>query len=171
MSVLIDSTVYDGDKAIARVSNDRDYYRLTPLDGSGWSKSMGKEIDHDYIAGMFACSLCDGCATPETYMEPSRSEMLTHRLCFACNHWRGIVDADAGAAKNRAVIIDGKHYYIGENKAQDHHRWAGFGGDVFNIEFYDGRKVRCNNLWSQGGIPKHWRDKLPDNAVFAERAK
>ncbi len=168
MATLSGNVVFDGDKAIAKIVAERGYYQLFPLDGSGWSKGMGQSVDESYIAGMFACSVCGGCATPDSFMEPACSEMLKHHICFSCNHWRGIVENDSGAKKDSAVVVDGKHYYIGKNTEHDYHRWSGFGGDVFYIHFHDGRKVRCNNLWSQGGIPKLWREQLPDNAVFVK---
>ena len=34
------------------------------------------------------------------------------------------------------------------------------------IRFTDGREVITHNLWHQGTIPKHFRARLPDNAVF-----
>jgi hypothetical protein len=46
--------------------------------------------------------------------------------------------------------------------------WKGFGGRKFIILFEDGRKVITTNLWSQGEIPKSFREDLPNNAKFIE---
>jgi hypothetical protein len=67
------------------------------------------------------------------------------------------------------VVIDHVHYWIvtdpGTDKP-DHCR--GFGGREHTIEFFDGRTIATRNLWHQGTIPPSWRDRLPDNARFAQ---
>ena len=69
-----------------------------------------------------------------------------------------------GRHDDKTVIIDNKHYRIGE--ASTPRAYSGFGGRKFDIEFNDGRKVTTHNLWHQGTIPPKWRDRLPNNAKF-----
>ncbi len=84
-------------------------------------------------------------------------------------------DHDAFWAKQLAehdqltAIVDHVRYQIvrdpGPGKP-DHCR--GFGGREHTIEFFDGRTVTTRNLWTQGTIPPAWRDRLPDNARWAQ---
>jgi len=75
-------------------------------------------------------------------------------------HWSGI----AMFKDSRQVFANGKAYRIGS--PNDNPR--GFGGSVWLIKFFDGRKVRCNSLWCLGDITADWRDRLPDNATLKE---
>lgn len=62
------------------------------------------------------------------------------------------------------VIVNGFHYYIGPENTPTN--WKGMNGDLYIVEFFDGRVVETTNLWCQGNIPERYRDALPDNAVF-----
>jgi len=43
----------------------------------------------------------------------------------------------------------------------------GYGGRKFIIEFFDERPtITTHNLWHQGEIPPHFRDRLQDEANF-----
>lgn len=73
------------------------------------------------------------------------------------------------ADDGRSAIIGNVHYRIADEPragAPDHCR--GFGGRPHTIEFFDGRTITTRNLWTQGVIPPVWRDRLPDNARFAQ---
>jgi hypothetical protein len=54
--------------------------------------------------------------------------------------------------------------YTIENEDTEHYR--GFAGRRFVIRFHDGRIVETTNLWSNGIIPEHFRDRLLDNACW-----
>jgi len=93
-------------------------------------------------------------------------ELISQGLCFNCWFWYEKVEK-----KNDPNIarIDGTHYSIGKPGKSKFFR--GFYGDVFMIEFDDGRKVETDNLWCQGDIPKRFRKRLPDNAKFSKEVK
>lgn len=89
-------------------------------------------------------------------------------ICFDCNFWSKKLLQDKENPE-RIAIIDGTHYFIGDEDSQSGFR--GFGGARFQIEFNDGRKVVTTNLWCQGDIPEFWRNKFPDNAKFERNLK
>lgn len=64
----------------------------------------------------------------------------------------------------RRVVVDGRHYLIGDDKPGG---FKGYGGSRFEIAFFDGRKVTTRDLWHQGTIPPKWRERFPNNARFA----
>lgn len=163
--------VFDGETKIADIIREANKFAASgytlcfvPVGDKSWRQYMGDEIDHERISEMFACSICSGCASA-SFNEPTKSRLIEQHICFSCDHWLQIIKNDAAQDKQRAVVTKGKHYYMGKNTTGPH-RWSGFGGHEFNILFNDGREVKCNNLWSQGEIPEHFRDRLPDNATF-----
>lgn len=109
---------------------------------------------------------CRECASifSTKYLEPTRSNMISANVCFHCYFWLGyyIRRNDPKIAR-----ISGNHYMIEpENKGK--YGFRGFGGHKFVIEFFDGRTITTTNLWHQGTIPEHFRERLPDNARFIE---
>lgn len=89
--------------------------------------------------------------------------------CSTCQFWRDRIAADRGVDKDRFVVVNGRHYTIGDEPTPTQKRIGvglGFGGSEFRILFNDGRRVTTHNLWHQGTIPERWRSELPDNAVF-----
>ena len=107
------------------------------------------------------CREC-GSVVQSDYLEPSGSQILEHNICFSCNHWR--VKVDIYHSSNQ-VVIDGDCYYIKQNKDPDV-GFSGFGGQLFHIKKSNGEIVHTNNLWHNGEIPSHFRDRLMDNAEF-----
>lgn len=72
---------------------------------------------------------------------------------------------DDAKEPDRVAIIDGTHYYIGDEDSKETY-FRGFAGAHFTIRFYDGRVVETTNLWCQGDIPEEFRDLFPNNAEF-----
>jgi len=89
--------------------------------------------------------------------------MAAHNLCFQCAFW-----AEKVAIRDRADVVraGGQHYMIGEATPDMKPRHKGYGGERFEVRFFDGRVVETDNLWHQGTIPSHFRDRLPDNATL-----
>ena len=101
--------------------------------------------------------------------EPKTTERLKRLgVCFGCDHWLRLVP---GASLEHTVIVGGFHYRIGKESPSMHHASKGHGGALFSIRFLDGREVQTTNLWAQGEIPPHFRDRLSDNAVFERKAQ
>jgi hypothetical protein len=109
------------------------------------------------------CKIC-GSVVSVRYCEPIKSEMTEKNICFFCHFWSG-----HAAKKNNKNIarIDGHHYMISSDTDRG---FQGFGGRKFTIRFNDGREVVTRNLWSQGDIPEHFKEQLPDNAVFVHES-
>lgn len=173
MGELRGTEVFDGDIKIATIVREKNEFAdcdyttvLIPVANgdSGWKQYMGAEPDPKYYGELFACSICHGCAKAN-YLGTTGSRLAEKRICFTCDHWLQLIEKDAHEYRRRHVIVDGRHYVMGDNTTEPH-RWSGFGGDTFVIEFFDGRKVVSNNLWHQGTIPERWREQLADNAKF-----
>ena len=113
----------------------------------------------------FTCSIC-GVKARATYMEPDRSRMIENKMCFKCDFWQAYLKMRERNNPN-AVVVDGVHYYIERGNTFD----KGFGGAEVRIKFHDSREVTTTNLWYQGAIPDHFRDRLTDNAVFLQKGK
>jgi hypothetical protein len=90
-------------------------------------------------------------------------ELIDGNICFSCYFWQKYVEIKD---LPKIARIDGTHYVIEPDNPNA--AFKGFGGAEFKIKFHDGREVVTHNLWYQGEIPKHFRDELPDNAVFIQ---
>jgi hypothetical protein len=108
------------------------------------------------LTGHFACKECG-----KHYHSSMTGAELREGLCFSCDFWMEKVDWENDPEeRDRCVRIEGNHYHLSEGK------FRGFGGRAFRIQFTNGRIVEHNNLWHQGDIPKHFQERLPNNAKF-----
>ena len=100
----------------------------------------------------------------KTYTKNLAPEVYLGANCFDCSFWlekvRWVEEKDL-----TQVIVDRYHHMIGVGDSNDFSP-KGFGGRQFIIQFFDGRIIKTNNLWSQGSIPARFREMLPDNAIF-----
>ena len=108
-------------------------------------------------------AVCIECGAPVA--QEHLKEAHDDGLCFGCWFWYEALGIDAGDP-DRVVIVDGRHYRIGEEPTPGYSGTLGFGGRKWRIRFKDGREVTTHNLWHQGGIPESFRTRLPDNAEF-----
>lgn len=118
------------------------------------------------LAEIAALPKCRECGEPQEveYIEPTRSRLLANGLCFTCDHWHGYI---ARVADPACIRINGQHYIAGsEPRPGVPSHCYGFGGALHEIAFADGRILTTRNLWTQGRIPKRFRERLPDNATF-----
>jgi hypothetical protein len=90
-------------------------------------------------------------------------------VCFGCAFW--LVKTRDTWTKDPSTVRTEKyqHYHIGDEKADGPKDWRGHAGHPFRITFNDGRVVETTNLWAQGEIPEHFRDRLPPNAKVESR--
>jgi hypothetical protein len=105
----------------------------------------------------YTCRCCG-----KTYIKNLDRDVYLGANCFDCSFWLRKIDYTEDLA-DRRVVIDGNHYMISEVKSTYP---RGFNGELFIIQFFDGRIIKTNNLWSQGSIPERFRKMLPDNAIF-----
>lgn len=108
---------------------------------------------------------CVECDEPlrDAWMEPTKACVLETKTCFNCLFW---LDKVRDAGDTRSVRVSGQHYFI---RPDSKGGFLGHGGAEFCIRFHSGRVVVSHNLWSQGHIPEHFRERLPDNAEFIRR--
>ena len=113
------------------------------------------------------CSVCE--KTEESiWNEETNEELATHNMCFNCNFWREKVSWLTNPDYlNRQTIVNGCHFMVNESVLNGF--MQGSGGTPYYIHYNDGRKVVSRNVWQQGDIPKLWKDKLKDNAVFVTK--
>jgi len=135
--------------------------------GNGFSRKwfgQGLLAALDRFAAVMAAPRCIECRAPvlPEYMEPIKSEMIAQQVCFSCHFWRKRVAEFSDAT----AIVDGQHYRIAPDRPRANGGFLGFGGSRFEIAFTDGRRVVTRNLWTQGTVPPHFRERLPDNARF-----
>ena len=111
------------------------------------------------------CKIC-GNEIEFNFDKQTITKMCKKRLCFDCMFW----DEKVLFRKNKnpkVFVANGRHYYIGEETEQG---FRGFAGHKFKVKFtQDNRKgitVTTTNLWCQGKVPKCFKNKLTDNAVF-----
>lgn len=114
----------------------------------------------------YECDTC-GQTARNTYVEPSRSEMLERQLCFTCNYW---VEFEKSIEKNHAfmTIIDGHVYGPGSRTSGS---FRGMAGRRFDIEFigpsaHAGKRITTFDLWSGSNLPEGLAAKYPDTARF-----
>lgn len=119
----------------------------------------------------YECSKC-GKEAQNTYCEPSFSQMLQHRLCYSCNHWREY-DEQLSRTYTKATIIDGATYTPGNRTSGP---MRGMAGRRFDIEYIEpsahaGKRITTFDLWTGGALPDWLREKYPDTAVFLNGAE
>jgi len=108
------------------------------------------------------CIKC-GRIISTAYRDSTTARLIEKNICFSCDFWSekmSIKDLE------KVARINGSHYMIERDDSTAYFR--GYSGAEFKIRFNDGREVITHNLWFQGDIPEHFRDDLPDNAVFIQ---
>lgn len=127
---------------------------------------MNGKVYHSY-----ECSKC-GKAAKNTYCEPSYSQMLEHRMCFGCNHWREF-EEKLSTTHAKKTIIDGSVYTPGNRTTGE---FRGMAGRRFDIEYiapsvHAGKRITTFDLWTGGKMPDWLCEKYPDTAVFLNDAE
>jgi len=105
----------------------------------------------------YTCQCCG-----KSYTKKLMEEVYQESNCYDCSFWLRKTEYPDYVA-NRRAIIDGEHYMV---YAETDGLTRGSGGRRVVVEFFDGRVIESNNLWSQGKIPDRFREMLQDNAVF-----
>ena len=151
----------------------REVVRVGPIAPSSLTNGLGDECLVSYEAdGKSLCLWhivglpeCRECGKPFDALSCGDGpRMVEQQLCFTCLFWTDHLEK--GDKDGRRVIVYGHHYKIG-SEAPSYNR--GFGGQKFTIRFLvDGETIVTTNLWHQGAIPAHFRDRLPDNAEFVK---
>lgn len=110
---------------------------------------------------MHTCTECGSQYEHADYGGEEGDIMRKEGVCFICAFWRRWVEMKGDP---RVVRANGRHYCLGPDELATPARWKGFGGAGYTVRFHDGRVIVAHDLWSQGEIPAHFRERLPDNA-------
>lgn len=142
--------------------------RRDSADGSRSSLSMSEPDARALWAECVDGPRCGECNAPIAFdrnygTAADKARRLTDRLCFSCDHWRERIKGGT-----HVVVIDGYRYSISPDLPPRSRDCAGHGGARFVIRFHDGREVVTHNLWANGRVPDHFRDRIVDNAVFVQ---
>jgi hypothetical protein len=113
------------------------------------------------------CKIC-GKEDRLHYFPDVEKDLMDRQLCFTCGFWDDKIKL---LNEPNTVIIDNVFYSIDREEYKYPSEFRGFGGERFNIKFNDGREITTTNLWCCGTIPKHFRNKLPNNAIFIKENK
>lgn len=146
-------------------------WRLVRVSDGGYSALNFKTEDEARAkyAEWEAIGRCVECGDVlnDSYMEPYKTQIHAQKMCMSCLHWSGYVTT---ASDPTHVVVGGYHYVISPDGRTDCGT-LGHGGAEFVIRFNDGREVVTHNLWAQGRVPPHFRDRLPDNGEFVTRGR
>lgn len=131
------------------------------------SPSKKNHWPRDYVGHPRPQVHCIECSKYEVIVWNRSVEMVLRErsLCYSCNFWH-----EKMLSPGRSLVVDGCRYGIGsEGKSDNAHR--GFGGQEFLVKFFEGVPfdILTTNLWHNGEVPDHYRDRLPDTAEFGTR--
>lgn len=152
---------YGPEPEIIEAKDSREFHEKTKNKTKAcWCAEPTREALLERKAVRYNCSCCgvsmfstDGC-----YQQFQQE----NHMCWSCAFWT------KKTVSPSALIIDGNLYSVGSEKE----RWKGFGGRKFHYKRWsDNIERETTNLWHGGEIPKHFRQKYPDNAEFVDGAK
>ena len=117
---------------------------------------------------IFTCKICGESVDSEHYIPETEKKLVENQICTTCLHWKEQHELDqTERGEHNFAIINGTHYVLCLHT--DAQVFRGYGGRRFTIKFHDGHVATCDNLWCQGDIDiDHWRNLMPDNAVFIQ---
>lgn len=117
----------------------------------------------------FKCPICGTTDDWSAYDAKYGNYFLMGRdgVCFQCAFW---LDKTNNPDPN-AVSIDGHYYIVNPSAAHPISLLKGGGGNWYYFLLNNGQLRESNNVWHQGEIPKRFRPRLPDNAVFLDHKR
>ena len=116
------------------------------------------------------CSYC-GEHDELRWVEHVRQELIARQACHGCGFWLSHAERNEAGDADRYVLTSGyEHYMIG---LEDGGMFRGFGGHRFAVYWIDDNRETTftSNLWSQGVVPEHLRDRFTVNAELASAPK
>lgn len=155
-SVIVGSRIYEWEMS-------DDYTEWHRSGNSPWQYYLSK--GYEWIT----CHEC-GLRDIPTYDSATRRRMVEENLCFNCLFWLRRLEWSQDPDKSDyRVVIDHHLYSIGTATTPSH--LNGFGGTWFYIERFDGVRCKTCDLWHGGRIPRHFRNRFPNNAMFLTAEK
>lgn len=91
--------------------------------------------------------------------------LKAHGFCKDCQRWVAWIEDRKKSEPDRYLVIAGEAFYRANDEATNH-AFLGFGGREFRIKnLHTGKVIVTHNLWSNGTVPEHFRDLLPDTHI------
>ena len=113
------------------------------------------------------CCECGRRELPATWIEEVHDHLFELQMCFNCAFWFDWLE-EFQQRPDKKFVVAGTAYTICHAPEKGLTTFRGFGGRNFKIRWPDGREAESGNLWCQGDVPKHWRERLPDTAEFVK---
>lgn len=111
------------------------------------------------------CKECGGIISLNWHEDLNKT-LSDLQVCHNCSFWM----ARLKESGPNVVVANNIRYSIGREPGSGENKsFLGFGGAKHEIEFKDGRVVISHNLWYNGEVPVHFRDRIPNNARFIMR--
>ena len=113
---------------------------------------------------------CHNYAGYSDRIELGKYDLEHEDLCFSCDHWTEMLEAK-GSNEMYYLRVGGRHYQTYKNSLfRMPGKYNGFGGRKFIFKLKEtGEVFDTYNMWTQGTIPEHFKDKLYDNAEFVNQ--
>lgn len=147
---------------VSRIDRDNEMSRST----RGFGNDLLAALDYfaELLCDRGRCAECGDLRFGE-WQASTQQAVDEQGVCFTCWFWRERVKEHGP----NVAIVNGHRYTISPDPPRGYQGFVGHGGAEFCIQFHDGRKVVSHNLWAQGRIPRHFHDRLPNNAAFVRR--
>jgi hypothetical protein len=144
---------------VSRVDRHNEGARST----SGFGNDLLAALEHlaDVLLGP-RCVECGDPAKASWFYDSRRPQMERACVCSTCYFWREKLREHGP----NVAIVSGERFTIQPDQPRGYRGFLGHGGAEFRIRFHDGREVVTRNLWAQGRVPDHFRERLSNNAVF-----
>ena len=123
------------------------------------------------------CPICGRIDDPEEYIDSRIKEIMENKkCCFHCAFWYHIAEYDPDEENTSIpVVVNHTHWSYPSQEPlhfPESHGWSLRPIHIMHyILFENGIVAETNQLWYQGDIPEHFRNMIPNNAVFIDRAE
>lgn len=113
-------------------------------------------VEHCHILDK-PCVECGGVVMTHYHNNES---MIARNMCFGCNHFTDFIKR---ANHPNIMIVNHIIYSVVSENPNTPSSFKGFGGAKF-VFVKDGNTIESTNVWCGGDIPKHFWNRIPDNA-------
>lgn len=116
------------------------------------------------------CSFCEKFEQL-IWRDDVNNKMIENNACFSCNFW---IELSEEKRPNAFILMpEWDHMMMVDF---DTGPFKGFGGAEWVLKFEDGTIKRHNNIWHQGEVPEHMRERFArvpkaTQVPYEERAK
>lgn len=122
--------------------------------------SIAELLDWFDRATTYECVECQQTirAITERTFDPRRG--IVEQICFSCDHWSRLL-ACTDASHLVIVSTDGTmRHFVDGGPSRSPSSTRGFAGRKFRFRLADGTTIETTNLWGQGIVPDHFRERF-----------